>query len=353
VNVSKDFDSLVIAGDIGGTNTNLALVGRKTDNFELLLKRTFQTQTLPDLIEPVEIILKDINEKLPDMKPQTCCISAAGPIIENRCYLTNAELVLDGKEIERVTKLPTLIINDFTALSYALPLLDREDPAMITKIPHTDGTFPEPDGPVKIVTGAGTGFGMGLLIESEDRATAYPSEAGHLDFSAFDRETEELKDFVAKKMGFNPYVELFLSGRGIVNIYNFFTSTGKISRDFIPLEVLSAPDNEKPALIAKNASQDQGCARIIKTFVKIYGRYTGNLAILTLPYGGLYLAGGIAIKNEKFFIEDNLFMKYFEIGSKPEIHKLLKKVPVYLIRNYSASIYGAANAASFLLKNIE
>jgi glucokinase len=87
----------------------------------------------------------------------------------------------------------------------------------------------------------------------------------------------------------------------------------------------------------------------MKLFVKMYGSFAGSLAVVFLPFGGIYLAGGIATKNEWLFLEDNLFMKYFEQNYNPILRPLLKKIPVYIVRDYSISLYGAANAAVTLM----
>ncbi|MFZ0035559.1 MAG: glucokinase, partial [Sedimentisphaerales bacterium] len=108
-------------------------------------------------------------------------------------------------------------------------------------------------------------------------------------------------------------------------------------------------DEDKPALISKNAKDNKTCRDIMSLFVKMYGRFAGGLAIIFLALGGVYLAGGIVTKNEWLFSEDNLFMKNFETNYNPNIRPLLKKIPVYIIKDYSISLYGAANAAVTLM----
>jgi glucokinase len=87
----------------------------------------------------------------------------------------------------------------------------------------------------------------------------------------------------------------------------------------------------------------------MKLFVNMYGSFAGSLAVVFMPFGGVYLAGGIATKNEWLFLENNLFMKNFERNYNPNIRPLLKKIPVYIVRDYSISLYGAANAAVTLM----
>ena len=243
----------------------------------------------------------------------------------------------------------TLVINDFLAVGYRIPTLDVEDPQQITRLPTTDGEFPLPAGRTKAVVGAGTGLGVGFLTAENGKYLAHPSEGGHSSFAAFDEETFELKEYITKKFGTAPGAEPFISGQGISNIYHCMKAGKKFAVDGVLKEIDRTKDEDKPALISKNARDNQACRNIMKLFVKMYGSFAGNLAVVFLPFGGVYLAGGIATKNEWLFLEDNLFMKNFEQNYNPIIRPLLKKIPVYIVRDYSISLYGAANAAVTLM----
>ncbi len=147
----------------------------------------------------------------------------------------------------------------------------------------------------------------------------------------------------------SPGTEPFVSGQGISNIYNYLKDGKKLVMDGVLKEIDRANDEDKPALISKFAGENQTCREIMKLFVKMYGSFAGSLAVVFLPFGGVYLAGGIATKNEWLFLEDNLFMKNFERNYNPILRPLLKKIPVYIVRDYSISLYGAANAAVTLI----
>ncbi len=352
--LNNDFDSeqIILAGDIGGTNTNLALVGRKKDKFTILMKSNSKSQLVKSLIDPITQIIAAGKKEKSDLKIDLCCISAAGPVENNYCKLTNCSWAIDGKEIKEAVKTETLIINDFTAIGYGIPTLDVDDKTQITKLACTDGTFPRPTGDVKIAVGAGTGLGVGYIIGREGKYMAYPSEGGHSAFADFDDETYEIKKYVMRKKNIpdgSIGTEPFLSGMGIYNIFNFYKDTGRIKIEGVLKEIDAAKDEDKPALISQNARNNQVCKKIMQLFVTIYGRFAGSVACIFLPTGGVYLAGGIVTKNEEYFLEDNLFMKNFEIYYNPNIRPLLKKFPVYIIKDYSISLYGAANAAVTLL----
>ena len=349
--LSTDFkqNRMVLAGDIGGTNTNLALVGERDGKFTILLKCVFESQMIEGVIEPLKEVIAVAREKIPTLKVDLCCISAAGPVENNYCQLTNCKWNIDGEAIKKEIKIDTLIINDFMAIGYGIPTLDVDNPKQITKLPTTEGKFPKPTGTTKAVVGAGTGLGVGFLTARAGQYRAHPSEGGHSGFPAFDDETVELKKYVAEKIETAPGTELFVSGQGIVNIYNYFKDRKNIKVEGVLKEIEEAKDEDKPSLISKNASDNKVCMDIMKLFIKMYGSFAGGLSLIFLPFGGMYLAGGIVTKNERFFLEDNLFMKSFESNYNPNISPLLKKIPVYTIKDYSISLYGAANAAVTLM----
>jgi glucokinase len=349
--LSSDFkqDRIILAGDIGGTNTTLAVVGQKKSKYTLILKCAFKSQQIDGLTDPIKEVIAAARQKSSALKIDLCCISAAGPVEKNYCQMTNCKWAIDGKALKKTVKTDTLVINDFLAVGYGIPTLAVNDPKQITRLPTTDGKFPEPAGSTKIVVGAGTGLGVGFLTADAGKYRAHPSEGGHSGFAAFDEETIKLKEYVAKKYGMAPGTEPFVSGQGIANIYNYLKDGKKLAMDAVLKEIDQAKDEDKPALISTNARNNRTCRDIMKLFVKMYGSFAGSLAVVFLPFGGVYLAGGIATKNEWLFLEDNLFMKYFEQNYNPILRPLLKKIPVYIVRDYSISLYGAANAAVTLM----
>jgi glucokinase len=351
-NSKFNFDQVILAGDIGGTNTNLALVGRKKNKFTIIMKCDYKSAEVTSLVNPVKEVVAEGKKKNPGLKIDLCCISAAGPVENNFCKLTNCKWAIDGKEIEKAIRVKTLVINDFTAIGYGIPTLDVENKTQITRLRCTDKTLPTPTGDIKIAVGAGTGLGVGYIISHEGTYRAYPSEGGHSGFADFDEATRELKQYVMTKKNLRRTsvgTEPFVSGMGIANIFNFMKDTKKISIRGVLKDIDATRDEDKPALISKNAKSNNVCKKIMQLFVAMYGRFAGSLAVIFLPTSGVYLAGGIVSKNEKLFLEDNLFMKNFELNYNPNIRPLLKKIPVYIIKDYSISLYGAANAGVTLM----
>ncbi|TAL35749.1 MAG: glucokinase [Spirochaetes bacterium] len=346
-----DQDSILLAGDVGGTNTNLALVGEKRGRYTLIAKMQRPSAEVTDILEPVFHLLYSVAERYPHLKPQACCISAAGPVEHNRCRMTNCRWDVDGNRVQSETGIETVVINDFLAISHAVPHLDVEDAEKIVKVPHPDGSLPPESGGVKLVIGPGTGLGVGFLVPVNGSYIPFPSEGGHSDFAPYDSHTRDLCEFVRGSMPVKSGVEPFVSGQGIVNIYRFLRQRGPVETDDILRMVDAAPDTQKPALIERYRMENEICRETVTLFLGMLGNFTGSLCAVFLPMGGVYIAGGMVARNGNLILENEVFMKHFSRNYRASIEGILNKIPVYLIRDYSISLYGAAGAAVRLIRD--
>ena len=338
-------DEHILAGDVGGTNTSLALVARSGTEYRIVATFRVDSKGVDDFNSTLQTALKEFGA---DRKPDRCCISAAGPVEQNRCQPTNLSWIIDGDRIQADLGIPTIVINDFLALSYSLPLLDTTDHTQVRPIPHPDGSRPEPEGSSYAIIGAGTGLGVGHLVRSGDSYLAVPSEGGHADFPAFDKETQRLGNYLKVRYDSWPGTECVLSGKGIANIYSFVRDTIPGPADEVLLEIDALPDHEKPAVIAEKGTSNPHCRRVMELFTRIYGKFAGNAALNFLPTAGLFLAGGIAQKNIDYLLQEHRFMRYFESNYHHKLRELQHRIPVFLIREYSVSLLGAAHAAVLL-----
>lgn len=351
----RGYDKLVLSVDIGGTNVNLALVGVLGARHSIVKKSQYKSQEQASCAEPLQRFLAECAAEHPGAKPTLCCVSGAGPVKGGRCVLTNVPWDIDGRELENRLGMPVAVINDFTAISYGIALLDPEDAAQIAKIPHSDGSLPAParmegrEGLVRAVVGAGTGLGVGYLVQKPEGFTAFPSEGGHSLLPAFDEDSERFVEWVRKATGRAPGAELAVSGQGITMYYKFLRATGRVGDSAAVLGVESTPDADKPAAISSGASEDPALALAMDRFVEFYASFAANAALFYCPQGGLYLAGGIVAKQERRFLEGGRFARAFERSYKDNISDLLKGIPLYIVRDYSISLYGAAQAAVSLL----
>jgi len=278
-------------------------------------------------------------------KPQVLCVSGAGPVVGRSITLTNAPWGIDGGELERVFGLPTFVINDFSAISWGILLLDRNNPDELVQLPAPDGTLalPSADGPV-VVIGAGTGLGFGYVLR-DGGIRVYPSEGGHVSLPVFDDESREFSRWLDLRYGFAVGAEAGVSGQGIGNIFIFMAGSDR-EPSVAVRSILGATEHERPALIAEAASAgDPLCVRVMRMFVRLYARVASDAAAVFLPTGGIYLAGGVAAKNLRFFTEAGSFMESFGKAYREHIKAIAARTPVFVVKDYAISIYGAANAA--------
>ena len=347
-NPDAHYDSLILAGDVGGTNTNLAIVGESNGVFTIILEVVFPSAEINGLEEPLQKVLQIAQERSRDLNPGICCISAAGAVQNNVCRMTNCSWSVDGGRIGNLLGIETIVINDFSAIGYGIPALDIANPEQITPLKHPDGSLPPRIDATIAVIGPGTGLGVSVLIPYQGNYITVPSEGGHMAFAPIDEESEALCMYMKKKIDAVPGVELFVSGQGVRNIFNFYRDVKKVPMQGLLAEINEKPDSQKPASISRGANENEICHAIMQLYVRLFASAASNLSCLTLPFGGLYLAGGTPAKDLKWLQENDLFMSTFEKNYNPSIVPLLKRVPVYVIRDYSISLYGAARAGLLL-----
>lgn len=339
------WDEYILSGDIGGTNTNIAIVGRTGEEYRIILKLRFESAQITDFAPVVRQTLDLIKETDSRFFPSRGCLCAAGPIRENRSSPTNLAWNVDGDALTREFSLPFNVMNDFQAICLALPLINGGDNNFLLPVTHTDGSTPVPHGETKAVAGAGTGLGVGLLTRTAGRLISLPSEGGHTDFAPFDQETEELHQYVASRHDAPPGMELLLSGRGMAEIFNFYRDHKKVTLDGA-LEIIgNASEKEVPKLISRYCTENAACRAMMKLFIRIFGNFASRVSLFFLPYAGMYLAGGIIIRHSNLILEDDNFMRVFESNYNEKIRGVLKTIPVYIVNDYSISLLGAAHAA--------
>jgi len=296
----NDYSFFVLGGDVGGTNTNLAVAGVKGDNVEVLFSMKFKTQELSGLNEAVKRIL-DYSKDKHKIRINNCCMAVAGPVSNGIGELTNVKWDVKVRELSRLVK-KVRLINDLQAVGYGINMLKKKDIIELQKGKKTNG--------VKAIIAAGTGLGKGIIVDGEP----IPSEGGYSDLPV----KNELEMSLLQKLKFKEYEEV-LSGRGIELIHEFLTKEKKT---------------------AAEAIMNKKTREMFKIF---YARCAKNFALDVLATGGVYIAGGIAAKNPDLF--DKKFLQEF---SSSRFSQLLKGIPVYVITNYDVSLYGACYAARWM-----
>lgn len=337
----SSFDYLLLGADIGATNTRLGIFGINGEKLKLLCYLKAKSGKLSSL---TKIINKTVGyaEKNYKFNMKKACLGIAGIVSKEKGYaeMTNLRLRLNKKILLKNTKLKKILfVNDFEAIGYGINVLSRNNLIPIKK----SGKIAK--API-LVIGAGTGLGKTTLLYSNELKcyTPIPSEAGHTDFTAQSKEEIELVDFIKRHEKLeNVSYEDVLSGRGLGRIYAFLASKGIKSAKH--LKDINYSKN-KPELISKYRKIDAACKKTFEIFADIYAKFARNCAIDAIPYGGVYIAGGIAQKNRDIFSKE--FIKAFE--NNKIMNGVLKKIPIYLIYNENAGLFGAAFAGVKLLR---
>ncbi len=301
----------VIAGDVGGTKTLLRCVD---SSGSITIERRFDSaryRTFSDLLrEFFPLCSGPIG---------AACFAVAGPVIASRAEVTNLRWLIAAEELVRDFGIPRVdLINDFFAVALGVPLLESADLVSLQE-GKRDRTAPI------AILGAGTGLGEAIVTRHRHEWVVIPSEGGHADFAPQDEEQMRLLAALQKKYGHVSW-ERLISGMGLTNIYEFLTGR-----------------TEEPVNIADLASHgDEVAVHTFHVFADIYGAEAGNAALRVLARGGVFLAGGIAAKNQPFFT-DGRFMKAFL--RKGRFTDLLRGMPVDLIVNEHVGLIGAAAMA--------
>jgi glucokinase len=334
----------VLAVDVGGTNTSCAIVSAGGSTIEKRFERRYATKSEPSLPAPLSRFIEEAKaSRAPE--PQVLCVSGAGPVNGRSITLTNATWGIDGAELEQRFGLPTLVINDFSAIAWGILLLDRNNPEELVQLPAPDGTLaaPSEDGPI-VVIGAGTGLGFGYILR-DGGVRVYPSEGGHVSLPVFDEESREFSRWLESRYGFAAGAEAGVSGQGIGHIFMFMA--GKDPEPTAAVRsILGEVEHERPAMIAEAAAAgDPLCVRAMRMFVRLYARVASDASAVFMPTGGIYLAGGVAAKNLRYFTEASCFMESFGKAYRDHIKSIAARTPVFVVKDYAISIYGAANAA--------
>lgn len=313
---------ILLAADIGGTHTRIQICNTN----KVIVRMRYRNKDYSDLIAILNnfFVQNNINKN----SINSACFGVAGPVTNDTIKITNLSWVIDTSEIKNYLNIDKFkIINDFTAIGYGLESLQPND--LLTLQSDKLSKL----GP-KAFIGAGTGLGVGFITYYDDnKYIINPSEGGHVDFAPTTEEQIDLLRYLSKKHH-RVSLERVLSGSGLVNIYNFLTN------DELNNHIDAASISE---LAIKN--QDHLAKQALEIFWQIYGAAAGNLALTTLPYGGIYIVGGIAAKLAEQ-IETSNFLKFFQ--NKGRMSELIISIPLHIVLCEYVGLQGATVCARSL-----
>ena len=325
---------MIIAGDIGGTKTNVALF--EAHGHEL--GRIVVQQSFPSGgYDSLEAILADFVAAHKSDVITGACFGIAGPVVRGRVEATNLAWKVSADSLARSLGLRHVtLINDLEATAFGLDELPPEQLYTLNE-GETD-----PAGHRGLIA-AGTGLGMaGIFNGGGGRFVPMPSEGGHMDFAPRNEREFELLTYLREKVHGRVSYERVMSGLGIFNIYSFLRDRGYGEEPAWLADEIVSGDATAAIARAGLGGKSELAATTLQMFVEAYGAMAGNLALLLKSTGGLYVGGGIAPKIlDK--LKDGTFMRNY--GDKGRMSGLVMSIPVRVILDDKTALYGAGRRA--------
>ncbi len=320
-------ESFLLAGDIGGTKTTLAIIDPLKGPRTFIVKETLPSGNYPTFDALLDVFFKGKNYLV-----SQASFGIAGPIFEGRVQMPNLPWLIEESKLSKKLKIPVHIINDLEAIATSVPILEKDDLETLSTGKPTEY------GPLAVIA-PGTGLGEAHLHWDGISYHPFASEGGHVDFAPIDPIEFKLLTFLQDRIGHVSY-ERVCSGPGILNLYTFFKESNQYPEpEWLRMQLSKI--NDSAPIISQAALEGKAeiAVATMDLFVSILGREAGNLALKVLATGGVYLGGGIPRRIIPF-LKKELFMESFK--NKGRFSTLLADIPVYIICNPDAALIGAA-----------
>jgi glucokinase len=325
---------MILAGDIGGTKTVLALFQPDGKTLVPVREETFPSRQHATFEE----ILTSFLERSPGTRPEAACFGVAGAVMDGRVTTTNLPWTLDEELLaQSIGCKKATLLNDLEAAAYGTLHLSLDEKHVLNP-----GTSRRKRGNIAVIA-AGTGLGEAILFFDGKKYQPIASEGGHADFAPQSDIEIELHKYLREKFHGHVSYERVLSGPGFFNVYSFFRDTQHAPE---PDWLAERIKNGDPSAIVSEvglAGQDENCVATLDLFATIYGAEAGNLALKALAVGGVFVAGGIAPKLLPALTKNDAFLKGF--FAKGRFTDLMHKLHVSIALNPRAPLIGAAHYA--------
>jgi glucokinase len=322
---------MILAGDIGGTKTNLGLFDAADGALTSHDQKSFPSKRFSGL----ESIIDEFMSSAGRPPVAAACFGVAGPVVDDRSVTPNLPWVVESASLASRLNLDSVVLlNDLEATAHGIAELKPAQFATLNEgIPEIGNAA---------LIAAGTGLGSASLFWDGQKHVPSASEGGHMDFAPRDQLETRLLQHLMDKHG-HVSVERVISGPGLFNIYDFLRSTGYAKESPIVVERFKQNDPSSVIANAAMACECGLCEKALDMFASVYGATSGNIALLMKAVAGVYIGGGIAPKIIAK-LTDGVFMKGFT--AKGRLASLLEAIPVRVILNDKTALLGAARVAS-------
>jgi glucokinase len=334
--MKKSKFELILAGDVGGTNTRLGLFEVTRGRFRLVSEKNYPSKKYKGL----ENILGDFLRSRRGIV--SACFGVAGPVTEEVIIATNLPWWIDIQSLQRVLSLNKLeVINDLVANAYGISVLKKGDFEILNAGRAKKGN--------QALISAGTGLGEAILFWDGKQHVPSPSEGGHAEFGPRNHLEMELFNYLSDRFDHVSY-ERILSGEGLFHIYQFLKESKRFGLE--PSWLSEKMKQEDPAEVISETARlkkNRLCAKALDLFTSIYGAAAGNLALQVMSLGGVYIGGGIAPRII-WKLKDGTFTKAFR--DKGRLSRIVSQIPVRVIKNERTALLGAASRAAALARSL-
>jgi glucokinase len=324
---------MILAGDIGGTKTVLALFKPSADGLQEVRSATYASQSYVSL----EAILETFLAASPALTLQAGCFGVAGPVLDGKAVATNLPWTMASDTLAHVLQTPRVILlNDLEAAAYGMLFLPPAAFAVLNP-----GLQPRRQGNLAVIA-PGTGLGEAILYWDGTRFHTIATEGGHASFAPSTELEVDLLRALRLQYGGHVSYERVLSGPGLANIYAFLRRREGTPE---PAWLRDELRHQDPSpIIARHglAGSEPVCMAALDLFVSICGAEAGNLALKCMAVGGVCIGGGIAPKILPA-LQNGLFMERFT--DKGRFASLLAAIEVKVALNPRAPLLGAAHFA--------
>ena len=326
----------VLAADVGGTKTMLAVYGLTEEGLCLQRQHHYASRDWPCFDHLLADFLQREGPGGWATQLAGACFAVAGPVQQGQAHLTNLGWVMDQQQLSRSLGTSAVeVVNDIAVLVYGLP---RLQPAMAVEL---QAGQPQPGGTVAVL-GLGTGVGMAMGVSTPTGLCSCPSEGGHQEFSPCNPREWQLKQWLLADLGLERLsVERVVSGTGLGHIGRWLLSTHPGPH---PLGAqLANPTADLPARVAAAAAQgDVLCQGALDLWTEACGTAAANLLLTSLCTGGLWLAGGVTARQLPQLRSPRFLRRLRQVG---RLQPLAVQVPVYALTAPDAGLFAAAQRA--------
>jgi glucokinase len=326
----------VLAGDIGGTKTNLAFYQATDGELKVLQTGRYPSADYASCITILQQFLSD--KKCPT--PDRICLGVAGPVLNGKVSLTNLSWDIDIQVVKREMGVESVfLLNDLEAMAYGLAGLSAED--FITVHAGKDDATGN-----MAINAPGTGLGQAGLFWNGQNHFPFPTEGGHADFSPRTDEDIALLKYLQKEYGVVSW-EKVVAGPAIIDIYNFLRDVKRMEEPAWLKDQLEK-ESQDSAVISGAALEQKAaiCVEAMDMFVRYLARESSNLVLKMKATGGLFLGGGIPPKIAPLILKKQFMEHYMDCD---RMQHLLENVPIRIIKNDKSGLIGAAYYGAYLM----